>query len=152
MSDLRNQKRVAAQLLKCGGTRVWIDPLHGDEVAEAVTREDIRGLIEKGYISKSQKKGVSHGRAQHTRLQKASGRQRGPGSRKGAKGARTPKKQRWMGLIRAQRNVLRELRDGSKITPTEYRHYYLQTKGGRFRSKASLLFHLKTEGILKEAA
>ena len=152
MADLRNQKRVAAQRLKCGGTRVWIDPLHSDDVAEAVTREDVRALIERGYVKKIQAIGVSKGRAQKIRLQKASGRRRGPGSRKGAKGARTPKKRKWISTIRPQRTLLRELRETEKITPAQYRHYYLQTKGGRFRSKASLVFHLKTESILKEAA
>ena len=33
--DLKYQKRVAAELLKCGENRVWIDPNKAEDVAEA---------------------------------------------------------------------------------------------------------------------
>jgi large subunit ribosomal protein L19e len=152
MTDLRNQKRVASELLDCGGTRVWIDPLHADEVAEAVTRADVRNLIKKGYVKKLQSQGVSRGRARKLNEQKAKGRRKGPGSRKGAAGARDPRKQRWMRTIRALRVTLRELRETGKIDASAYRKYYMQAKGGRYRSKAQLIFHMKTDGVLKEEA
>lgn len=149
MSDLRNQKRVAAEVLKCGATRVWIDPLHTDEVAEAVTRADIRGLVKKGYVKKVQSGGVSKARARKIAEQKEKGRRRGPGSRKGASGAREPTKPRWIRTIRPLRATLKDLRDTEKITSAQYRRYYLQAKGGRYKSKAQLLFHMKTDGVLK---
>ncbi|MFA5860430.1 MAG: 50S ribosomal protein L19e [Candidatus Thermoplasmatota archaeon] len=150
MSDLRNQRRLASQVLDCGQGRVWIDPLHADAVAEAVTREDIRGLIRKGYIAAHQKAGTSTSRVNARRLQKASGRRKGPGSRKGAKGARSPRKQKWMRIIRPLRATLKDLREEKKITPTLYRRYYMKAKGGSFRSKAHMVSHLKTDGHLKE--
>lgn len=150
MSDLSNQRRIAAELLDCGQGRVWIDPLHTDEVAEAVTRADIRALIKKGVVAAAQKQGVARGRARKLAIQKKKGRRKGPGSRKGAKGARDPRKRRWIRTIRPIRRTLSELRDQKKITPSQYRVYYLKAKGGAFRSKAHLVAHLKTDGVLKE--
>src|SRR5438552_13018279 len=110
MSDLRNQRRLASEVLDCGIGRVWVDPLHADAVAEAVTREDVRGLIRKGYVKANQKAGTSKIRARALAIQKESGRRKGPGSRKGASGARNPKKRRWIRTIRPIRAVLKELR------------------------------------------
>jgi large subunit ribosomal protein L19e len=150
MSDLRNQRRLAAAILDCGVGRVWIDPLHADAVAEAVTRQDVRGLIKKGYIAANQKAGTSTGRVRALAIQKESGRRKGPGSRKGAKGARSPRKQKWIRTIRPLRATLAELRDSKKITPTLYRVYYMKAKGGAFRSKAHLISHMRTDGHLPE--
>ena len=148
MSDLRNQRRLAAAVLDIGEGRVWIDPLHADAVAEAVTRQDIRGLVNKGYIAAAQKAGVSRGRARYQAAQKKSGRQKGPGSRKGAAGARNPRKQRWIRTIRPIRAVLKELRETEKISPSVYRVYYRKAKGGSFRSRAHLVSHMRTDGVL----
>jgi len=150
MSDLRNQRRIAAAVLDCGEGRVWIDPLHADAVAEAVTRQDVRGLIKKGYIRKEQKAGTSKARARVIAAQKKSGRRKGPGSRKGAKGARDPRKQRWIRTIRPIRATLKDLRENGKISPTLYRTYYRKAKGGAFRSKAHLVSHMRTDGHLGE--
>jgi len=150
MSDLRNQRRLAAAVLKCGEGRVWIDPLHSDAVAEAVTREDMRGLIRKGYVKAHQKAGTSKARAHVLAIQKKSGRRKGPGSRKGASGARNPRKARWIRLIRPVRASLKELRDTGKLTPKLYRVYYRKAKGNVFRSRNHLLAHLRTDGAIKE--
>ena len=150
MSDLRNQRRLAAAVLHCGEGRVWIDPLHADAVAEAVTRQDIRSLVRKGYITALQKAGSSKARARAIGVQKESGRRKGPGSRKGAKGARSPRKQKWMRTIRPIRATLKELRESGKITPTLYRTYYRKAKGGSFRSKAHLVSHLRTDAGMAE--
>jgi large subunit ribosomal protein L19e len=153
MTDLRNQRRLAGQVLAIGETRVWIDPLHADDVATAVTREDVRGLIAKGYIAKLQAKGVSRGRARKTALQKSKGKQKGPGSREGSQGAmaRDPRKQRWLRTIRPLRQTLQMLRDDEVLASDAYRRYYLRSKGGVFRSRQHLLSHLVTEGLLTDA-
>lgn len=150
MSDLRNQRRLAAAVLDCGEGRVWIDPLHADAVAEAVTRADIRSLVKKGYIRAEQKAGTSRGRARYLAEQKKSGRRKGAGSRKGAAGARNPRKARWIRTIRPIRAVLKELRESDKINPTVYRQYYRKAKGGAFRSRAHLVSHMRTDGHLGE--
>lgn len=150
MTDLRNQRRMAAAVMKCGAHRVWIDPDRTEDVATAVTRSDVRRLVSGGAIQAEQKKGVSRGRARHTAAQKAKGRQVGPGSRKGAKYARKPRKQRWIQLIRPIRVELKQLRTDKKITPSQYRNYYMRAKGGQFRSRNHMLAHMRTEHILEE--
>ncbi len=150
MADLRAQKRMAAELMKCGKGRVRIDPYRGEEVATAVTRADVRRLIDGGVIKKVQVQGVSRGRARHVDAQKAKGRRVGPGSRKGAKYARLPRKERWMALIRALRNELTTLRESGAIDRSTYREYYMRAKGGQFRSRAHMVSHMKTEGALPE--
>ncbi|MGQ0534905.1 MAG: 50S ribosomal protein L19e, partial [Methanobacteriota archaeon] len=132
MTDLRNQVRMASEVMDCGVSRVYIDPLHTEEVAEAVTRADIRALVRKGYIVKLQSTGISRFRARKIAKQKAKGRRRGPGSRKGAFGARDPRKARWIRTIRPIREELKALRDAKVIEPKRYRHYLLQAKGGVF--------------------
>ena len=149
--DLKNQKRMAAELLGCGETRVWIDPNRTEDVADAITRADIRTAIESGTIKALPKKGVSRGRARYNAAQKKKGRQRGPGSRKGASGARTPTKSDWIQTIRPIRETLQGLRDEGKISKAVYRDFYMKAKGGMFKSRAHVLSHLKAEGHLKEA-
>jgi len=151
MTDLRNQRRMAAELLKCGVNRVWMDQDRLDEIAKAVTKDDIRVLINGKAIKARQIKGISTGRKKHTMMQKQKGRQSGHGRRKGAKYARTPKKETWIKTIRPIRQYLRTLRDEEKITPTVYRKYYMKAKGGEFRSKHHLETHMISDGIIKEA-
>lgn len=150
MVDLAIQKRLASEILGVGQTRVWIDPEKIEEVAKAITREDIRGLIEQGVIKRKPVRGISRGRARERALKRAKGRRRGHGSRKGAKGARSPSKEQWMKRIRALRKRLRELRDAGKITRGIYRKLYLKAKGGEFRSVAHLDAFLKSQSLLKE--
>ena len=150
MTDLRNQRRMAASLLKCGINRVWIDPDRSEEIAKAVTRGDIRTLIRGDAIQSKQIKGISSGRKKFIKGQKKKGRRKGPGSREGAKYARLPKKERWIRTIRPIRNYLKKLRDEKKINPKIYRVYYRRTKGGEFKSKEHLRTHLVAGGILSK--
>jgi large subunit ribosomal protein L19e len=148
--DLKNQRRMAAELLKCGVNRVWVDPNRSEDISDAITRADVRILINSGAITARQKKGVSRGRAEFEKAQKRKGRQSGHGSRRGKKGARKPSKERWMQSIRPIRLKLKDLRDTGKIDPATYRIYYLKAKGGVFKSRSHLISHLKSVDILKE--
>ena len=150
MTDLRNQRRMSALLLKCGANRVWMDHDQLEEIAKAVTKDDIRLLIIGKAIRSRQKKGISSGRKKFNMLQKKKGRRRGHGSRKGAKYARFPKKELWIKTIRPIRIYLRQLRDEKKINKSIYRKYYMKAKGGEFRSKHHLKTHLISDEILKE--
>ncbi|MBR9689469.1 MAG: 50S ribosomal protein L19e [Candidatus Altiarchaeota archaeon] len=133
--NLKVQRRIASELLKCGSDRVWFNPDSLDQASKAITREDIRGLIKKGIIKKKQAIGVSRGRARIIAEKKRKGRRTGAGRRRGTKNARFPKKKRWMIKIRSQRKVLKGLRDTEEITRKLYRKFYLMAKGGIFRSK-----------------
>ena len=148
--DLKNQKRMAAEILDCGYNRVWIDPNRSEDVADAITRADIRTAIASGTIKALPKKGISKGRTRYNRAQRKKGRQRGPGSRKGRSGARTPSKKEWIQTIRPIRATLRDLREEGKISRSVYREFYMKAKGGMFKSRAHVISHLKSEGHLQE--
>ena len=138
------QKRLAADLLKCGIHRVRIDPEKLEEVSEAITREDIRRLIKDGVIYKEQKKGVSRARVRARKRKR-----RGPGSRKGRKYSRISRKERWMMRVRAQRKKLRELRDRGLITKTIYRKIYRMVKAGSFKSVAAMMEYLEQNKLIR---
>ncbi|HXW66307.1 MAG TPA: 50S ribosomal protein L19e [Thermoplasmata archaeon] len=151
MPDLANQRRMAAALLKCGEGRIWIDPASQEELADAVTRSDIRSAIKAGVIRRKAVLGTSRVRARRRAAELAKGRHAGPGSRRGSPRSRLPKKDRWMRRIRAQRAILAELRGTRRITPAVYREFYRRAKGGMFRSRAHLVQNLRLAGALKEA-
>jgi large subunit ribosomal protein L19e len=148
MPDLSNQRRMAASLLKCGIHRVWIDPGMQEELADAVTRRDIRSAIKAGVIQKLPAAGTSRVRARRLSAERHRGRHRGPGSRRGTPLARVSKKERWMRRIRPQRALLAELRSQKRISPKVYRLFYSRAKGGMFRSRAHLLLNLRLAGHL----
>lgn len=148
------QRRLAASILGVGVNRVWIttDPKVQDDISDAITRDGIRGLIRRNIIQKRPERGVSRGRARYRAAQRAKGRRRGHGSRKGGLNARTPQKQRWIGLIRGMRRYLRELKTQGRIDVPTYRRFYAQAKGGMFKSKSHLAQQLRAAGAMKEAA
>lgn len=138
MTGLSNQKRIAADVLNVGVSRVWFDPNKLTDVANAITREDIRGLVTDGTIKPKQARGISRGRARGNDVKRKKGHKTGHGSRKGAKNARSPKKHLWMRKIRAQRRALRGLRDDNKIDRATYRRFYRKAKGGEYRTVSVL--------------
>lgn len=149
MTDLANQKRIAAEILGCGIHRVWLDPEAANEIAVAITRADLRGLIEKGSIKAVQVKGVSRGRARSKDVKRKYGHRKGHGSRKGTKGARNPSKDQWIKKIRAIRSKLKELRAEGSLDKSTYCRVYRKAKGGQYRSVAHLQSHLESEKLLK---
>ncbi|KXB03028.1 50S ribosomal protein L19 [candidate division MSBL1 archaeon SCGC-AAA261F19] len=148
--NLKTQKRLAADILGVGENRVWIDPDRVTEVSTAITRADIRSLIKDDAIKAKPKKSTSKARVRKHQKQVQKGLRKGSGSRKGAKGARTPKKEAWKKRVRALRRRLRELRDQGTIDSSRYRKLYRMVEGGSFRSKAHLESYLKKRGILEE--
>ncbi len=143
MTDLANQRRLAAEVMGIGVNRVWFDPDASKDIATALTREDIRKLIGEGKVDKRAIKGVSRGRARKVDETRAYGHRKGHGSRSGAKGARRPKKQQWIKKIRALRSQLKELRDNKTIDSSTYRKLYTKAKGGEYRSRAHLKAHIE---------
>ena len=94
-------KKIAAEEFKSGISRVWIDTNSIEQVLEAASREDIRELIERHVIQLKQKKGNSNSRLKKRIVQLSKERRRGPGSLRGTKYARFPRKDRWISTIRA---------------------------------------------------
>jgi LSU ribosomal protein L19E len=138
MTDLSAQKRLAADVLDVGESRVRLDPDRQGDIAEAITREDIRELIDDGVIEANQPGGNSRGRAREREAKQAYGHQKGAGSRKGKADARRSETDDWGSKIKAQRRRLRELRDADELSRSQYRDAYAKAGGGEFDSVADL--------------
>jgi len=145
MSDLSAQKRLAADVLDVGENRVWFDPDRQADIADAITREDVRELVAEGAIDADEPRGNSRGRARERDAKRAYGHRTGPGTRKGTAGARDDPKDAWERGVRAQRRTLRELRDGDVIDRSTYRELYRMVSGGEFDSVNRLLTYAEAE-------
>jgi large subunit ribosomal protein L19e len=143
---LTSQKRLAAELLKVGVTKVWIDPEDTERVSSAITRNEIRKLIHEGSIKKLPQIGISRGRTRVRQQELLAGRHKGPGSKKGSTGQ---SKRRWVIRIRSIRRRLRGLRDKRFITTQVYRKLILMAKGGTFRSAAHLDEYVETHKLAR---
>ena len=141
-----SQKRLAAELLKVGLSRVWVDPEDTDRVSSAITRGEIRKLIHEGSIRKVPQTGVSRGRTRARRKELLAGRHKGPGS---VKGSVAHRKRKWVLRIRSVRNRLRILRDKRFITTQVYRKLSLMAKGGTFRGAAHLDEYIDTHKLAR---
>jgi len=137
------QRRMAAEILGIGVNRVWIDPEAVDEIEKAVTKEDIKKLIEERKIWKRPVKGVSRHRAKKREIQRRKGRRRGPGSKKGSKYARMGGSMVWVMRIRAIRKILRRLKDAGIIERRAYNKLRRLAKAGFFRSKAHVISYVR---------
>lgn len=144
--SLKTQRRLAAQILKVGESRVWIDPERIADVEAAITREEIKKLIHEGAIKALPKQGVSRARAKVIHEKKKKGLRKGPGSRSGAKGAIISRKEAWMMRIRALRRRLRELKEKKIITQSVYRKLYIMAKSGAFKSKSEMENYIRAQG------
>ena len=130
---------LVAEMAGVGVNRVWIDPEHVEEVESAMTKDDLRGLMERGIIRILPKRGISKVRARVRKTQRRKGRRRGPGSRKGGPKARMGDKELWVRRIRAIRRLLKRLREKGVIDRRTYRRIYRLAKGGHVRSKRHVL-------------
>ncbi len=143
MGGLTLQRRLAADILKVGETRVAMGPEHLEDIKNAITRSDIRKMISHGYIT------VKRSKIKRPELYKKK-RKKGYGSRKGRLEAKVTKKERWINTIRPLRRMLKELRDKGTIDTMTYRKTYMLIKSGIFRSRSHLRVYLKQKGILNE--
>ncbi|NYZ74773.1 50S ribosomal protein L19e [Candidatus Micrarchaeota archaeon] len=141
-------KRLAADLMKCGESRVRI--LDAKKAEEALTREDVRRLVKERVIIKLQAIGVGRSKAQRKHERKREGRRRGPGSKKGTPFAAKSRKRRWIEKTRAQRKLLKSMKQ--KMDNSAYRKTYRMVKGSAFRTKKQLAIYLEEKGSSKGEA
>jgi len=144
------QKRLASKILKCSPKRIVFDTDKATEIKEAITKFDIRGLIQKKIITKKQIKGTSKVRARKIKIQKRKGKRRGVGSRKGKASARAKPKRVWINTVRAQRNFLKMLKSKKLISAADFRRLYAKSKGGFFRSVSHLKLFSNEQGLIKK--
>ena len=145
---LNVQKRLAASILKCSPKRVVFHTDRLDEIKEAITRQDIAGLVKQGAIIRMQKQGVSRVRANKRLVQYRKGRRKGHGSMKGKQTARLPQKTQWMNTVRLQREFLATLKEKHLITVPIARDLYRKIKGGFFRNKRHLKLYLEEKSLI----
>jgi large subunit ribosomal protein L19e len=147
---MKLQKRLAAQVLKTSKQKVRIDPAKSEQVKEAITKFDVRKLIEQKVIVRVKKNGQSRLRARKRQEQKRKGRHRGVGLRKGKAGARTNRKQTWMNRIRAQRRLIHTFKLNKLVSPADYRKLYRLAKGGFFRSVKHIKAFAGDKGMIQK--
>jgi large subunit ribosomal protein L19e len=128
------QKRLAADVAGVSEKRISFDPASLEDVKEAITKQDIRSLINEGVIKVLPANGVSRARANKIRKQKKKGLRTGTGSRKGKATARTPRKRSWINRVRSQRKFLKRILEAGIITHAVYKEIYRKVAGGFFRS------------------
>lgn|ERR671925_45344 len=135
--NIRKKRELIARILGVGVNRVRFEPDKLDDVADSITRENMRTLINNGTIWTIKPKGTSTARA---KAKLAVRRKRGTstGSKKGKKSARTGKKQVYVARIRAMRYHLKVLKDRNDITRGIYWSLYRKVNGGQVRSLAHL--------------
>lgn len=148
--NLRSQRKMAADLLGCGVSKVWMDPSRQEDINDAITKDDMRSLIKKGAIKKKKMKQQSRGNARVRQSQKKKGRMSGSGKRKGKKKARKSDKDKWMEKVRSLRKEISKLRDNGVIESSTYRELYGMVKGNYFRRKSNLYNYLEERGIIKK--
>ena len=135
--NLRSKKRLVSRVAKVGVHRIYFDPEHLADIADAITRSDMRSLITARKIRIRPKAGTSRGRARRKRLQRSKRGTRA-GSRRGRSGARIGRKQAYVKKVRALRHLLKVAKDRAEITNPEFWELYKRVGGNTVRSKAHL--------------
>lgn len=134
-------KRLASEILGVGLNRIRLQKENLAKVEEALTRADVRGLIDEKIVYALPE------RAGHRKKERPKRRR---GSRKGRKKAREGGKAAWMARVRSQRKYLRELLAGGGLSRAHKRAIYSKIKGGAFRGKATMKTYLMENKMLKE--
>ncbi|MEM0453355.1 MAG: 50S ribosomal protein L19e [Sulfolobales archaeon] len=147
MVDLSVQKRLAAEILGVGVSRIRIDPSRAEDVSGVITREGIKRLIKDGVIDVEYEKGNSRGRWKERHSKRKAGHRRGHGKRKGVYSARADEKLMWINTIRKLRRYLKWLKEHEVIDTAVYRRAYRLAKGGAFKNLPDLKRYLQHLGI-----
>ena len=143
--SIKLTKRIAGELLERGVSKVRIKDVGISEARKAITREDVRVMIKNGNIYTIKKKHNISAYSKVLREKRNKGRRRGPGRRKGSQAARGILE--YKKKIRGQRRVLKTLKVDKVIDNQKFKKYYALVKGGNFATKASLLSHIKNDGV-----
>ena len=137
--NLKAKKRLASRITGVGVHRIKFDVDHLDDVADAITRENIRSLITANTIKIKSIVGTSRGRA-HTKKSQKNKRGTTQGSKQGRKGARVGTKEIYVAKVRSLRRLLKIAKDRKDLTNPEFWTLYKKVGGNTIRNKA----HLRT--------
>lgn len=135
--NIAKKRELVARILDVGANRIRFEPDRLEDVADSITRDNIRSLVNSGAIWTVQVKGTSRGRAIKKRsVWKVHGK--GPGSKKGKKTARVGKKAVYVIKVRSMRYHLKVLKERKDISNEIYWQLYKKVNGGQVRSLAHL--------------
>jgi len=135
--NIAKKRELVARILSVGANRVRFEPDKLEDIADSITRENIRSLVKSGAIWTVQPKGSSRGRAIKRRsVWKVHGK--GPGSKKGKKTARVGKKEVYVVRTRSMRYHLKVMKERKDIPNNIYWQLYKKVNGGQVRSLAHL--------------
>jgi large subunit ribosomal protein L19e len=129
-------RRLAADIFNVGENKVRISPDSLKEAEGALTRVDVKGLIDKGIIIKLKPQGRASTRK---KVRRSVGKRRGI--------MLAPKKA-WMMKVRAQRRLLRAILADGALKQDAKRSVYGKVKSGIFRNKRAMLIYLKDNGLV----
>ena len=135
--NLKAKKKLASRVTGVGIHRIKFDSDHLDDIADAITRQNIRSLITANTIKIKPIVGTSKGRA-HTKKAQKNKRGTTQGSKQGRKGARVGKKEVYVAKVRALRRLLKIAKDRKDLTNPEFWALYKKVGGNTVRNKAHL--------------
>jgi len=135
--NLRKKRELIARVLDVGLNRVRFEPDKLDDIADAITREDMRSLIKNGTIWTVKIRGISRSRAEK-KLKTHRKHGTSAGSKKGKKSARAGKKDIYVKRTRAMRRHLKILKARNEINRETFWALYKKIKGGNVRSLSHL--------------
>jgi len=147
--NLRAKKHLISRVANVGVNRIKISLENLDEIADAITRDNIRSLITANKIKIIPIRGISRGRSKAKKEQK---NKRGtkPGSKQGKKNARLNRKKKYMSKVRSLRYRLKVSKKHGDITNNVFWSMYKKIQGNRIRNNAHLRDLLKEEVSKKE--
>lgn len=145
--NLRTKKILAGKVGKCSPKRIIFNQDRLDEISKAITKIDMKNLIEDNAIIVKHKRGISRSRIRKHNLQKKKGRMSGHGRRKGKATARLPSKTVWINKIRTQRKLLKELTENNIVDRKTFRMLYRKAAGGFFRSKNHIKLYISEHNL-----
>lgn len=147
---MKSKKRIAAEVMKTSPGKVRFADDALEDIKKAITRSDFRGLIAVGKITKSGKNLHSRAGARKIARQKRKGRRKGRGSRKGSKYSIVNRKDQWVARIRAQRSLLKDLRDNEIVSKKTYQMLCAKSKGGYFRNRRHIKLYLREQNLIEK--
>jgi len=136
-------KNMAAQLMKCGVKRVRFNTTKLKEINEVGTREDIRKLIVKKYITKKDIHGISRGRTRKIERQKKKGRRKGPAHKQGSQKSFDKRNKVYVKRIRTTRDELRKALNEGVIDTSEFRYHYRRCRNEGYESRRKVRLRIE---------
>ena len=135
--NIHKKSELASRILGVGVNRIRFEPDKLDDVADSITRDNIRALINSGSIWTATVRGTSRGRTR-SKLETKKKHGTGPGSKKGKKTARVGKKEVYVIKVRSMRKHLKILKERKDITNEQFWTLYKKVNGAQVRSLSHL--------------